>query len=121
MANRRNEQVRRLKIMDHVFIYLLDLTKECNAVPCRKLQLKPKKWEEYLDDDGKKKLRCTQVQLVFKYGGNLTRLGENQALRLGRRLRRDAYPDVSGTFRWFLGALAGFCSFSSHKITPRIG
>ncbi|CAB9509992.1 hexakisphosphate and diphosphoinositol-pentakisphosphate kinase [Seminavis robusta] len=62
----------------------------------RKLQLKPKKFKEYVDDDGNKKTRCTSVQLVFKYGGNLTRLGENQALRLGRRVRRDAYPDVSG-------------------------
>lgn len=41
----------------------------------RKLQLKPKKWEEYTDEDGSKKKRCTSVQLVFKYGGNLTRLG----------------------------------------------
>lgn len=41
----------------------------------RKLQLKPKKWEEFIDEDGNKKKRCTSVQLVFKYGGNLTRLG----------------------------------------------
>ena len=27
------------------------------------------------------------------------RAGENQALRLGRKLRRDAYPDVSGTYK----------------------
>jgi hypothetical protein len=41
----------------------------------RKLQLKPKKWEEYVDDDGNKKTRCTSLQMIFKYGGNLTRLG----------------------------------------------
>ena len=98
----------------------------------RKLQLKPSKWEEYTDEDRNTKKRCISLQLVFKYGGNLTRLGtslhcylcakisddpkgdffffffilttcfpylnigENQALRLGRKLRRDAYPD-SGT------------------------
>lgn len=41
----------------------------------RKLQLKPKKWEEYVDNDGNKKTRCTSLQMIFKYGGNLTRLG----------------------------------------------
>ena len=51
----------------------------------RKLQIKPKKFEEYVEEaTGKTKTRCKSVQLVFKYGGNLTRLGENQALRLGK-------------------------------------
>jgi inositol hexakisphosphate/diphosphoinositol-pentakisphosphate kinase len=91
----------------------------------RKLQIKPKKWEDYVDEDGKTKTRCTAIQLVFKYGGNLTRLGEfrivarglymlsvsnyilfrrgcfgfvgeSQALRLGRRLRHEMYPDAPG-------------------------
>ena len=42
----------------------------------RKLQMKPKKWEEYEDEDGNKKARCTSLQVIFKYGGNLTRLGK---------------------------------------------
>lgn len=50
----------------------------------RKLQIKPQKFEEYIDEaTGKTKTRAKSVQLVFKYGGNLTRLGETQSLRLG--------------------------------------
>lgn len=46
----------------------------------RKLQLKPIKWEEYTDEDGSEKKRCTALQLVFKYGGNLTRLGMHKTI-----------------------------------------
>jgi hypothetical protein len=41
----------------------------------RKIQIKPKEFEEYRNDDGEMKLRCTEVQLVLKWGGNLTKLG----------------------------------------------
>ena len=41
----------------------------------RKIQIKPRQFEEYLDDDGEMKVRCTEVQLVLKWGGNLTKLG----------------------------------------------
>jgi hypothetical protein len=123
----------------------------------RKLQLKPKKWEEYVDDEGNKKTRCTSLQMIFKYGGNLTRLGmlcmndfvgvlvdlsdvrrflvavgENQALRLGRRVRRDAYPDVSelaptgwsemlsGNFSFIHTNLLSFHCFWVHRFQVRL-
>jgi len=62
----------------------------------RKLQMKPTKWDEYIDGDGKKILRCAQLQLILKWGGNLTKLGEKQAINLGKRLRLEVYPDIAG-------------------------
>ena len=59
----------------------------------RKLQIKPKKWEE---DEATGLNTCTEVQLVLKWGGNLTKLGENQAIRLGQTFRQDMYPDAPG-------------------------
>ena len=41
----------------------------------RKAQVKPRKFEEYEDENGEKKARCTEVQLVMKWGGELTKLG----------------------------------------------
>jgi len=60
----------------------------------RKLQIKPREWEENQDSSVKKK--CTEVQLILKWGGNLTKLGENQAIRLGEKLRHGLYPDAPG-------------------------
>jgi inositol hexakisphosphate/diphosphoinositol-pentakisphosphate kinase len=57
------------------------------------LQIKPRAWEE---DDGSGIKKCKEVQLVLKWGGNLTKLGENQAIRLGERLRQGLYPDAPG-------------------------
>jgi inositol hexakisphosphate/diphosphoinositol-pentakisphosphate kinase len=62
----------------------------------RKLQMKPTKWDEYINTDGMKILKCTQLQLILKWGGNLTKLGEKQAINLGIRLRQDVYPDETG-------------------------
>ena len=43
----------------------------------RKLQIKPRKWEEVTDPTtGETRIRCTDVQLILKWGGNLTKLGE---------------------------------------------
>ena len=42
----------------------------------RKLQMKPTQWEEYFTEDGEKILMCSQLQVVLKWGGNLTKLGE---------------------------------------------
>jgi inositol-hexakisphosphate/diphosphoinositol-pentakisphosphate 1-kinase len=39
----------------------------------RKLQIKPRKFEEYIDEAGDTKQRCTEVQLILKWGGNLTK------------------------------------------------
>lgn len=62
----------------------------------RKLQIKPKQWEEFENEDGETDTRCTQVQLILKWGGNLTKLGEKQAINLGQRLRHEMYPDATG-------------------------
>ena len=62
----------------------------------RKLQIKPKSFEEYVDENGEKKERCIQVQLILKWGGNLTKLGEKQSINLGQRLRQTLYPDAPG-------------------------
>jgi len=58
----------------------------------RKLQLKPQSWET--GEDGSE--RCTKILLILKWGGNLTKLGERQAVALGERLRHDMYPDTAG-------------------------
>lgn len=62
----------------------------------RKLQMKPRKWDESVDQQGKKILRCSELQLILKWGGNLTKLGEKQAVRLGERLRDNMYPNTPG-------------------------
>ena len=62
----------------------------------RKLQIKPRSWEEYTNAIGDTQVRCVEVQLILKWGGNLTKLGEKQAVNLGQRLRHELYPDASG-------------------------
>ena len=36
----------------------------------RKLQIKPKSWEEFVDEEGETHVRATEVQLILKWGGN---------------------------------------------------
>lgn len=90
----------------------------------RKLQMKPTKWDEYITSDGVKILKCSELQLILKWGGksislsifvafisfdsrfiiiltlytigNLTKLGEKQSINLGQRLRHEIYPDEAG-------------------------
>ena len=62
----------------------------------RKLQLKPQSWDESVDEDGNTVERCTKLLLILKWGGNLTKLGEKQAICLGQRLRQEIYPDQTG-------------------------
>ena len=62
----------------------------------RKAQIKPHNFEEYETATGEKKIRCIEVQLVLKWGGNLTKLGERQSIQLGRKLRHELYPDAPG-------------------------
>ena len=57
----------------------------------RKLQIKPKKFSE---DPETGEQKCTEVQLILKWGGNLTKLGENQAIRLGSQFRQEMYPGM---------------------------
>lgn len=63
----------------------------------RKLQIKPRSFEDYVDEEnGETKQRCSEVQLILKWGGNLTKLGEKQSIRLGQRFRSQMYPDAPG-------------------------
>lgn len=39
----------------------------------RKLQLKPSKWKTEEDEDGKSVEYCVQLNLILKWGGNLTK------------------------------------------------
>ena len=55
--------------------------------------------EEDDDDDEEKdrggpKERVTKLLLILKWGGELTKLGENQARELGNSFRSILYPDV---------------------------
>jgi len=62
----------------------------------RKVQLKATKWKE--SSDGTKQV--AQVQVVAKWGGELTVNGLAQAQELGSRLRHDLYPnDPTGLLR----------------------
>ncbi|KAL7543874.1 hypothetical protein ACHAXR_013260 [Thalassiosira sp. AJA248-18] len=58
----------------------------------RKLQMKPRKWIEQETPDGSTATKCSEFQLIVKWGGDLTKLGERQAVRLGNRLRNELYP-----------------------------
>ncbi|KAL7555182.1 hypothetical protein ACHAWF_018982 [Thalassiosira exigua] len=58
----------------------------------RKLQMKPRKWAEVENSDGATSTECSELQLIVKWGGDLTKLGEKQAVRLGNRLRDELYP-----------------------------
>ena len=58
----------------------------------RKLQMKPRKWIEEESLTGDVRTKCSELQLIVKWGGDLTKLGEKQAVRLGNRLRNELYP-----------------------------
>ncbi|KAI2494334.1 histidine acid phosphatase [Fragilaria crotonensis] len=62
----------------------------------RKLQIKPRDWAEFQNDDGETFVRCTELQLILKWGGNLTKLGEKQSIHLGQNFRHSMYPDAPG-------------------------
>jgi len=57
----------------------------------RKIQMKPREWTEEVTPGGNM-TRCSELQLIVKWGGDLTVLGEKQAVRLGNRLRDELYP-----------------------------
>ncbi|GKY97682.1 hypothetical protein MPSEU_000726400 [Mayamaea pseudoterrestris] len=81
----------------HQLTHMRDILERWKIVGLnRKLQIKPKKFEEYEDENGQTKKRCTKVQLILKWGGNLTKLGEKQSINLGKRFRHEMYPDAPG-------------------------
>jgi inositol hexakisphosphate/diphosphoinositol-pentakisphosphate kinase len=74
----------------------------------RKLQMKPQKWNDD-DDDGtgpgtsdhtdasageSQKGLATEIQMILKWGGDLTPLGRDQAEVLGAKFRHLNYPDM---------------------------
>ena len=59
----------------------------------RKLQIKPKK---FVENEQTGLRECVEVQLILKWGGNLTKLGEKASVVLGQRLRQRLYPDSPG-------------------------
>lgn len=70
----------------------------------RKLQLKPRKFEQKTIEvvegpDGERTTQeqtvetCSELMLILKWGGDLTKLGERQAERLGERFTQAMYPD----------------------------
>ncbi|KAL7547295.1 hypothetical protein ACHAWF_010620 [Thalassiosira exigua] len=58
----------------------------------RKLQMKSQKWAEEETADGDIATVCSELQLIVKWGGDLTKLSEKQAIRLDNRLRDELYP-----------------------------
>ncbi len=59
----------------------------------RKLQLKPLEFESDIGDVPGLK-RASKLLLVLKWGGELTKLGEKQAMTLGHSFRESLYPGV---------------------------
>ena len=81
----------------HQLMHMRDILERWKIVGLnRKLQIKPKSFETYIDEDGIEKERCVKIQLILKWGGNLTKLGEKQSINLGRRFRSEMYPDAPG-------------------------
>ena len=58
----------------------------------RKIQLKPLKYEEYIDSSGNKRYIITKALMILKWGGFLTHTGSNQAKVLGETFRVRLYP-----------------------------
>mmetsp|Transcript_19998 Transcript_19998/g.30056 ORF Transcript_19998/g.30056 Transcript_19998/m.30056 type:complete len:1132 (-) Transcript_19998:526-3921(-) len=81
----------------HKIMHMRDVLERWKIVGLnRKLQMKPKEWGEFEDGKGDSVIRCTAVQLILKWGGNLTKLGERQSIRLGQTFRHKMYPDAQG-------------------------
>ena len=58
----------------------------------RKIQLKPLKYTENIDTEGKKQYTITKALMILKWGGFLTHTGSNQAKKLGETFRFRLYP-----------------------------
>jgi inositol hexakisphosphate/diphosphoinositol-pentakisphosphate kinase len=52
----------------HQLMHIRDILERWKIVGLnRKIQIKPKKFEEYEDEDGETRTRCTEVQLIMKW------------------------------------------------------
>ena len=58
----------------------------------RKIQMKPLKFKEILDEKGNKIYKITQALMILKWGGNLTHAGIEQARKLGSTFLCRLYP-----------------------------
>lgn len=58
----------------------------------RKIQMKPLKYEEIIDENGIKKYKITKALIILKWGGFLTHTGIEQARILGKTFRVTLYP-----------------------------
>ena len=58
----------------------------------RKIQMKPLKYEEIIDENGNKKYKVTKALIILKWGGFLTHAGIEQARILGKTFRVTLYP-----------------------------
>ena len=58
----------------------------------RKIQMKPKKFDEILDEKGNKIKKITQALMILKWGGSLTHSGIEQARQLGNTFLYRLYP-----------------------------
>ena len=59
----------------------------------RKIQMKPLKFTEILDENGNKTYKITQALMILKWGGNLTHAGIEQARKLGSTFLCRLYPN----------------------------
>ena len=58
----------------------------------RKIQMKPLKYTEIIDEKGNKKNKISKVLIILKWGGFLTHAGIDQAKLLGKTFRVTLYP-----------------------------
>ena len=64
----------------------------------RKIQMKPLKFSETLDQDGNKTYKVTQALMILKWGGSLTHAGIEQARKLGSTFLCRLYPNYEDKF-----------------------
>ena len=64
----------------------------------RKIQMKPLKFSETLDQDGNKTYKVTQALMILKWGGSLTHAGIKQARKLGSTFLCRLYPNYEDKF-----------------------
>ena len=58
----------------------------------RKIQMKPLKYKEIIDEKGNKKNKISKALIILKWGGFLTHAGIEQAKLLGKTFRVTLYP-----------------------------
>ena len=64
----------------------------------RKIQMKPLKFSETLDQDLNKTYKVTQALMILKWGGSLTHAGIEQARKLGSTFLCRLYPNYEDKF-----------------------